>query len=159
MEQFSSLRRRNCAVRRCHGGLPAWWPGLLAGDLRHWRRCRARARLLPGLRIDRDRRGGTHTSGRSGSSLAIIVPTSIRSYTAHKARPRCLDMEVLRSFNHRGAPSAVVARSADRRLYLQRGLRAIFAAIMILVGVASAFQNRESWRTGRRPGGQFPPAR
>jgi uncharacterized membrane protein YfcA len=54
-----------------------------------------------------------------GSSLGIIVPTSIRSFMAHKARG-AVDMEVLRSFLIAGAGRRG-AGLADGRLHLQRG--------------------------------------
>ena len=80
-----------------------------------------------------------------GSSLAIIVPTSIRSFTAHKARG-AVDMEVLKSFVV-AVPVGVVLASLTAAYISSEGLRAIFAAIMILVGVRLLF-NRESWRLG-----------
>jgi len=80
-----------------------------------------------------------------GSSLAIIVPTSIRSYTAHKARG-AVDMEVLKSFLV-AVPVGVVLASLTAAYISSEGLRAIFAAIMILVGVRLLL-NRESWRLG-----------
>lgn len=80
-----------------------------------------------------------------GSSLAIIVPTSIRSFTAHKARG-AVDMDVLKSFVI-AVPIGVVLASLTAAYISSEGLRAIFAAIMILVGVRLLF-NRESWRLG-----------
>ncbi len=80
-----------------------------------------------------------------GSSLGIIVPTSIRSFAAHKARG-AVDMEVLKSFVI-AVPVGVVLASLTAAYISSEGLRAIFAAIMILVGVRLLF-NRESWRLG-----------
>lgn len=80
-----------------------------------------------------------------GSSLGIIVPTSIRSFMAHKARG-AVDMEVLRSFLI-AIPVGVVLASLTAAYISSEGLRAIFAAIMVLVGVRLLF-NRESWRLG-----------
>lgn len=80
-----------------------------------------------------------------GSSLAIIVPTSIRSFTAHKARG-AVDMDVLRSFVI-AVPVGVVLASLTAAYISSEGLRAIFAAIMVLVGIRLLF-NRESWRLG-----------
>lgn len=80
-----------------------------------------------------------------GSSLAIIVPTSIRSFFAHKARG-AVDMDVLRGFLI-SVPIGVVLAALTAAYISSAGLRAIFAAIMILVGVRLLF-NRESWRLG-----------
>ena len=80
-----------------------------------------------------------------GSSLGIIVPTSIRSFMAHKARG-AVDMEVLRSFLI-AVPVGVVLASLTAAYISSEGLRAVFAAIMVLVGVRLLF-NRESWRLG-----------
>lgn len=80
-----------------------------------------------------------------GSSLAIIVPTSIRSFAAHKARG-AVDMEVLKSFVI-AVPVGVVLASLTAAYISSAGLRAIFAAIMILVGVRLLL-NRENWRLG-----------
>jgi uncharacterized protein len=68
-----------------------------------------------------------------GSSLGIIVPTSIRSFMAHKARG-AVDMEVLRSFLI-AVPVGVVLASLTAAYISSEGLRAVFAAIMVLVGV------------------------
>jgi uncharacterized protein len=80
-----------------------------------------------------------------GSSLAIIVPTSIRSFAAHRARG-IVDMDLLKSFLV-PVPVGVVLGSLTAAYISSEGLRAIFATLMILVGVRLLF-NRESWRIG-----------
>jgi uncharacterized protein len=80
-----------------------------------------------------------------GSSLAIIVPTSITSFRAHKARG-AVDMELLRSFLI-PVPIGVVLASLTAAYISSEGLRAVFAAITFLIGLRLLF-NRESWRLG-----------
>jgi uncharacterized membrane protein YfcA len=86
-----------------------------------------------------------------GSSLAIIVPTSIRSFRAHKARG-AVDMSILRSWMI-PVPLGVAAASAVAASVSGAGLRAIFAAVAFIVAIRLIF-NRESWRIGNEvPGG------
>ena len=80
-----------------------------------------------------------------GTSLAIIVPTSIRSFVAHKARG-AVDMNVLKSFLI-PVPIGVVLASLTAAFISSAGLRSIFAVVMIAVGLRLLF-NRESWRLG-----------
>ena len=80
-----------------------------------------------------------------GSSLAIIIPTSLRSFTSHKARG-AVDMELLRSF-YVPIPVGVVLASLTAALISSEGLRIIFAVITLLVAFRLLF-NRESWRIG-----------
>ncbi len=80
-----------------------------------------------------------------GSSLAIIIPTSLRSFTAHKARG-AVDMELLRSF-YVPVPVGVILASLTAALISSEGLRIIFAVITLLVAFRLLF-NRESWRIG-----------
>jgi uncharacterized membrane protein YfcA len=80
-----------------------------------------------------------------GSSLAIIVPTSLRSFHAHFRRG-AVDMDILRSFLI-PVPAGVVLASLVAASISSAGLRAIFAAIMVLVGIRLLF-NREHWRIG-----------
>lgn len=80
-----------------------------------------------------------------GSSLAIIIPTSLRSFTSHKARG-AVDMELLRSF-YIPIPVGVVLASLTAALISSEGLRIIFAVITLLVAFRLLF-NRESWRIG-----------
>ena len=81
-----------------------------------------------------------------GSSLAIIIPTSLRSFQAHHARG-VVDMDLLRSFVI-PVPAGVVLASLTAA-YLSSGqLRGVFAAIAVAVGLRLLF-NRETWRLGR----------
>jgi uncharacterized membrane protein YfcA len=80
-----------------------------------------------------------------GSSLAFIIPTSIRSFQAHHARG-AVDMAILKSWVV-AVPVGVVAASFVAALVSGAGMRAIFAAIAALIGVRLLF-NRESWRLG-----------
>jgi len=80
-----------------------------------------------------------------GTSLAIIVPTSIRSFMAHKKRG-AVDLELLRSWVF-AVPLGVVAASLIAAYVSSGGLRAIFAVIAILVGLRMLF-NRVTWRLG-----------
>jgi uncharacterized membrane protein YfcA len=80
-----------------------------------------------------------------GSSLAIIIPTSLRSFTSHKARG-AVDMELLRSF-YIPVPVGVVLASLTAAYISSEGLRIIFAVITALVAIRLLF-NRESWRVG-----------
>lgn len=80
-----------------------------------------------------------------GTSLAIIVPTSIRSFMAHKARG-AVDLELLRSWIL-PIPFGVVMASLIAASVSSGGLRAIFAVIAILVGLRMLF-GKQSWRLG-----------
>lgn len=80
-----------------------------------------------------------------GSSLAIIIPTSLRSFTSHRARG-AVDMDLLRSF-YVPVPVGVVLASLTAALISSEGLRIIFAVITLLVAFRLLF-NRESWRIG-----------
>jgi uncharacterized membrane protein YfcA len=80
-----------------------------------------------------------------GTSLAIIIPTSIRSYQAHRARG-AVDMDVLRRW---AVPvligviaGSVIARYAPERL---------FKVVFVLVAWSAAARllfGRENWRLG-----------
>lgn len=80
-----------------------------------------------------------------GSSLAIIIPTSLRSFTSHRARS-AVDMELLRSF-YVPIPVGVVLASLTAAYISSAGLRTIFALITVMVAIRLLF-NRESWRIG-----------
>jgi uncharacterized membrane protein YfcA len=80
-----------------------------------------------------------------GSSLAIIVPTSIRSFLSHRARG-AVDAEVLRSFVF-AVPAGVLIASLVFASISSSGLRAIFSLIAILVGLKLII-NRPDWRLG-----------
>lgn len=79
------------------------------------------------------------------SSLAIIVPTSLRSFQGHHARG-VVDMALLRSFLV-PVPLGVLAATLIAASISGDGLRLIFAVIALAVGLRLAF-NRESWRLG-----------
>lgn len=86
-----------------------------------------------------------------GTSLAIIVPTAMRSFQAHHARG-AVDMSILRSWIL-PVPLGVVAASFVAASLSGAGLRAIFAAIAFLVGLKLVFQ-RDGWRLAADvPGG------
>jgi uncharacterized protein len=80
-----------------------------------------------------------------GSSLAIIIPTSIRSFTGHKAKG-AVDMELLRSFLI-PVPIGVILASIAAAYISSAGLRIVFSAITVLVGLKLLF-NRAHWRIG-----------
>ena len=80
-----------------------------------------------------------------GSSLAIIIPTSLRSFTGHKARG-AVDMTLLRKFLV-PIPIGVILASVTAAYISSEGLRSIFAVIMLLVAFRMLF-NRDSWRLG-----------
>jgi uncharacterized membrane protein YfcA len=86
-----------------------------------------------------------------GTSLAIIVPTSLRSFQAHFKRG-AVDMSLLRSFLF-PVPAGVVLASLTAAYISSEGLRIIFTVTMVVVGLRLLF-NRESWRLGSTvPGG------
>lgn len=80
-----------------------------------------------------------------GTSLAIIVPTSLSSFRAHYRRG-AVDMELLKSFAI-AVPAGVVLASLTAAAISSSGLRSIFAAIAVVVGLRLLF-NRESWQLG-----------
>ena len=80
-----------------------------------------------------------------GTSLAIIIPTSIRSYRAHRARG-AVDMEILRSWWQPVLAGvvlgSVIARYAPERL---------FKIVFVMVAYSAAARlllARESWKFG-----------
>ncbi|TYR32489.1 sulfite exporter TauE/SafE family protein [Mesorhizobium microcysteis] len=81
-----------------------------------------------------------------GSSLAIIIPTSIRSFTGHKAKG-AVDMSLLKKFLI-PVPVGVVLASITAAYISSEGLRIVFAVIMIVVAFRMLF-NRDSWRLGQ----------
>lgn len=78
-----------------------------------------------------------------GSSLAIIVPTALRSFQAHYKRG-VVDMDLLKSFIV-PVPIGVVLASLTAAYISSEGLRAIFATILFVVALRLLF-NREHWR-------------
>jgi uncharacterized protein len=80
-----------------------------------------------------------------GSSLAIIVPTSLRSFYGHKARGM-VDMDVLKSFAI-AVPVGVILASLTAAYISSAALRVVFAVLMLAVAFRMLF-NRESWKLG-----------
>lgn len=80
-----------------------------------------------------------------GTSLAIIIPTSISSFNAHRARG-AVDMELLKRFLI-PVPIGVILASVTAAYISSEGLRGVFAAITLVVGLRLLF-NREHWRLG-----------
>ncbi|QGZ33031.1 sulfite exporter TauE/SafE family protein [Stappia indica] len=79
------------------------------------------------------------------TSLGIIVPTSIRSFMAHKKRGAA-DLELLKSWII-PVPAGVVAASLVAAYVSGDSLKGIFAGIAVIVGLRMLF-NRESWKIG-----------
>ena len=80
-----------------------------------------------------------------GTSLAIIVPTSIRSYFSHLKRGN-VDLELLRSWII-AVPAGVVLASLITAYISGAGLRVIFAVVAIIVGAKLLFA-KDSWKLG-----------
>jgi uncharacterized membrane protein YfcA len=80
-----------------------------------------------------------------GTSLAVIVPTSIRSFMAHRQRG-AVDMDLLRGWIL-AVPAGVVIASIVAASISGAGLRGIFAVIACVVGLRLLL-NRDSWRLG-----------
>lgn len=80
-----------------------------------------------------------------GTSLAIIVPTSISSFRAHLKRGAA-DLDLLRKFVL-PVPAGVVLASLTAAALSSGGLRLIFAVIAAVVGLRLVL-NRDSWRLG-----------
>lgn len=80
-----------------------------------------------------------------GTSLAIIVPTSLRSFLSHKKRG-AVDMAVFRSFVL-SVPAGVIVASILAAAISGGALRAIFAVIALAVALKLIF-NRDNWRLG-----------
>lgn len=86
-----------------------------------------------------------------GTSLAIIVPTSLRSFGAHYKRGT-VAMDVLRPFAVT-VPIGVLLGTFVIASISSEGLRTLFALIAVAVGLKLIFQ-RDSWRLGADiPGG------
>lgn len=80
-----------------------------------------------------------------GTSLAIIVPTSLRSFAAHRSRG-AVDMELLKSWAL-PVPLGVVLATLVIASLSGAGLRVVFAAIAVIVALRLLF-NRDSWKIG-----------
>nr|WP_244301469.1 sulfite exporter TauE/SafE family protein [Stappia sp. P2PMeth1] len=79
------------------------------------------------------------------TSLGIIVPTSIRSFLAHKQRGAA-DIDLLKSWLI-PVPAGAVVASLVAAYVSGDGLKGIFAGIAVIVGLRMLF-NRESWKIG-----------
>jgi uncharacterized protein len=82
-----------------------------------------------------------------GTSLATIVPTSLRSFFSHLRRG-AVDMELLRTFTV-SVPLGVVAASFVAANLPGVAMRVIFALFMLLFA-AKLLLARKSWRLGDR---------
>jgi len=80
-----------------------------------------------------------------GTSLAIIVPTSIRSFLSHRAKG-AVDMELLKNYVI-AVPTGVLLATLVFAYISSEGLRIVFAVIAILVGIR-LIVNRANWRLG-----------
>lgn len=78
-----------------------------------------------------------------GTSLAIIVPTSVRSYLAHRKRG-AVDTGFLKNWII-AVPLGAVLASVIAAFVSSAELRGLFAVIALLVAVRMLF-NRDSWR-------------
>ena len=80
-----------------------------------------------------------------GTSLAIIVPTSLRSFSKHRAKG-AVDMDLLRSFAI-PMPIGVICASLIAAYISGAGLRVIFAIIALAIALRLLLA-REDWRIG-----------
>lgn len=78
-----------------------------------------------------------------GTSLAIIVPTSLRSFAAHRARGAA-DMDLLRIYLFT-VPAGAIAASLVFAAISSEALRLVFATLTMLVGLKLIF-GRDYWR-------------
>lgn len=80
-----------------------------------------------------------------GTSLAIIVPTSIQSFRKHHARG-AVDMDLLRSFLF-VVPFGVVCAALVTAYISGAGLRGIFALVALLIAIRLLFA-KDGWKLG-----------
>lgn len=80
-----------------------------------------------------------------GTSLAVIVPTSLLSFSRHRSRG-AVDMDILKKFLFM-VPLGVICASIIAAYVSGAGLRALFAAVALIVAVRMLFA-REDWRLG-----------
>ncbi len=86
-----------------------------------------------------------------GTSLAIIVPTSLRSFSKHRTRG-AVDMDLLKSFAF-AVPAGVICAAIVTSFISGAGLRGIFAVMALLVAIKLLLA-RASWQLGDDiPGG------
>ncbi len=80
-----------------------------------------------------------------GSSIAVIVPTSIRSFTAHRARG-AVDMDLLRSWVI-AVPLGAIAAALAASVISGGALRGIFAVVAAIFGLRLLLGGT-AWRLG-----------
>lgn len=80
-----------------------------------------------------------------GTSLAVIVPTSLRSYFSHRARG-AVDDDLLRGWIT-AVPLGALLAAATVAMVSSETLRAIFATLAVVVGIRLLF-NRVTWKIG-----------
>ncbi|MCV6574606.1 MAG: sulfite exporter TauE/SafE family protein [Cohaesibacter sp.] len=78
-----------------------------------------------------------------GTSLAVIVPTSLRSYFSHKSRD-AVDQDLLKNYII-SVPAGVVIGSLAVSSISANGLKTVFAVIALLVALKMML-GKESWR-------------
>lgn len=78
-----------------------------------------------------------------GTSLAIIVPTSIQSFRKHHARG-AVDMDLLRSFAI-VVPLGVICASLVTAYISGAGLRGIFAVVALVIAIRLLFA-KDGWK-------------
>jgi uncharacterized protein len=81
-----------------------------------------------------------------GTSLAIIIPTSIRSYLAHRARG-AVDMEVIRAW-WLPVLAGVVAGSVTARYAPERLFKIVFVMVAWSAAARLLLLARETWKFG-----------
>ena len=79
------------------------------------------------------------------TSTGIILPTAIRSFTAHRKRG-AVDEDLLRGWVV-AIPAGVIAATATAAWLSSEGLRLVFAVIAFVFALRMLF-NRASWRLG-----------
>ncbi len=129
-------------------GLALLGSGLIAGFLAGMFGIGGGAVLVPVLYqfltfLDVDPSVRMHVS--VATSLGIIVPTSIRSFLAHKKRGAA-DLELLKSWLI-PLPLGVIAASLVAAYVSGDGLKGIFAVIAFVLGLRMLL-NKEHWRLG-----------
>ncbi|MBW3097989.1 sulfite exporter TauE/SafE family protein [Pseudohoeflea coraliihabitans] len=80
-----------------------------------------------------------------GTSLAVIVPTSLRSFLSHRKRDAA-DLALLKQWML-AVPFGVLLASVIAASVSSAGMRAIFAIITLLLGIRMVL-NRQNWRLG-----------
>ena len=78
-----------------------------------------------------------------GTSLAVIVPTSLRSYLSHRKRG-AVDQDLLRDYVI-AVPAGVAIGAILAAFISANGLKAVFAVIALVVALKMLF-GKDSWR-------------